>query len=93
VQADLNWRQVEALVDGAGLRRRRLTGVKDGALADAHAQQVAHQFHDPSLRAVSDQINAHRQLAQPRPGNRQLEQHFVVCRQVRLTRRRRPKRR
>ena len=63
VQADSNWREVDAAVDGACLPRRRLMNVVDGAFADAHAQQVAHQFDDAAVRAVSDQGNAQRQLA------------------------------
>ena len=73
VQADANWRQVDAAVDGAGLPRCRLMNIVDGALADAHAQQVAHQFHHATIRAVTDEGQTQRQLAQPRLGNGQLE--------------------
>lgn len=66
VQANADWRQVDAAVDGACLPRRRLMNVVDSALADAHAQQVAHQCHDAAVRAVSDQ------------GNGQLKQYCVI---------------
>lgn len=48
VQTDTNWRQVHTAVDCAGLPRRRSMDVVDGALADAHTQQVA-QMVEPSF--------------------------------------------
>ena len=78
VQTGTNRRQVDAAVDCAGLPRGCLMEVVDGAIADAHTQQVAHQFHHAAVRSVSDQGNAQRQLAQPRLGNWQLEQHLVI---------------
>jgi len=55
VQADPNWQQVNAAVDFAGLPRRCLMSVVDGAFADAYAQQIAHQFHHAAVRTVSYQ--------------------------------------
>ena len=50
VQADSNWREVDAAVDYAGLPRRRLMNVVDGALADAHAQQVKSRINSTTPR-------------------------------------------
>ena len=76
VQADANWRQLDAAVDGAGLSRRRLMDIVDGDLTDAHTQHIAHQFHNATIRAGTDQGQTQRQLARPRLGNGQLEQHL-----------------
>src|SRR5471030_1254382 len=59
VQAHTNRRQVLAPVDFASLSRGRLMHIVNGALADRHAQQIAHQFHDATIGAVADEENCY----------------------------------
>jgi hypothetical protein len=77
VQAHPDAGQVLVAVDHARLPRDRLEHVVDAAQADGHAQQVAQELDDAAVRAAADQRQPDDHLAQPGPGDRQLEQHLL----------------
>jgi hypothetical protein len=78
VQAHANARQVWLAVDHARLPRSRLEHVVDVAQADGQAQQVAQELDDAAVRTAADQRQSDNHLAQPGPGDRQLEQHLIL---------------
>ena len=50
----------------------------DVAQADGQAQQVAQELDNAAVRAAADQRQSDYHLAQPGPGDRQLEQHLIL---------------
>ena len=65
-------------VDDASLLRGRLKHVVNRADTDGHTQQIAQDLDNAAIRAVADQRQPDDHLAQPGPGDRQLEQHCIV---------------
>jgi hypothetical protein len=78
VQAYANPREVLLAVDRPGLLRGPVQHLVHAAHADCHAQQVAHELHHAAIRTAADQRQSDHHLAQPGPGDRQLEQHLVI---------------
>lgn len=77
MQTHANARQILAVVDHVRPPRQRLKDLVNGADADRNTQQVTHELHDATIRAVADQRQRDDHLAQPGLGDRQLEQHLV----------------
>jgi hypothetical protein len=78
VQSHTDRRQLNSVVDGDGALRRPLVDIVHGAQTNGRAQHIAHEFHDPAHRGMSDHCQPERGLFQPSFGDRQRKQHLVL---------------
>jgi len=80
VQAHANATKILFAIDQARLCCGPVLQVVNGTHTARHAEQVAHELHHAAIRAPASQRQRECRLAQPRLGNRQMEQHFVIRR-------------
>ena len=79
VQSNPNLGQVLGCVDGSCELSSELMQVVHAAHADGYTQNVAHEFHHATVGTVTNEGEGQNDLAQPRFGDRKIEQDLVIC--------------